>query len=363
MDVVFNLTRAVPIPPRDPDAQANLPAFLRWDAAEQERVPPNVLRFRVDPDLHEREGIPITSAREHLELVKIVLRDREHRALQVYAPDPDCPSRHSLRNVPDINEAIGSSFGAREYLKSLDRAIDDLPSTDPLKAPRRFFYRFDLHTNPLIWDNLERQGERLGDWLDPDLVPDANEVESAIGSWIDGLEARVAERVQQYPAVPHFAPYEKGSAERSEIELLSELQLQLDDGYSLHELGTAFELFANGELRLNLDNLAIASQPSSGAYFLFGEFALLAMGNRTSTRSWKNRSRFLLRTQPVFAKNYAPDPVPANPVFSTYASKNYCGSKVRKRKLDSLEREYASLSAAELAEKATRNAHDFLGGL
>ena len=142
---------------------------------------------------------------------------------------------------------------------------------------------------------------------------------------------------------------------------LSALQLQLYSRYSPSTIARASELFASGQLRTPLKDLAIACQPSSGYYFLFGEFALLAVDNGLCPAEWTALARVLLRTQPVFAKTDAPRAAPAKPGFGSYSSSNYCGLKMTPQELAALERQYAA--AVDLAVKAGRNAKNHLGGI
>jgi hypothetical protein len=358
MDVVFNVTRGRPLPPSSPLDSEGLPAFLRWDPQLAAQVPLNVLRYRLAPKAYAPQPIAVDSSGEHVELVKIVLRRENPEPVAVFAPVPECPKRGLQPR--DINDAVGASIGAREYLTSLRRFIDGLPDGEPRKAALELFYAFDLHTNPLIWENLLQQQEDLGSWLDSSLVPDPGNLEAAIASTLSRLEGRLKQRVALHPAVPHFDPYDPENEEEAwrDTRELSTLQLNLLKGRTLAELGAAFEMFANGSLRVQLDNLAIAAQPSSGFYFFFGEFALLAMDNKVNTRSWKNRARFMLRTQRVFAETYA-DPNVSGPArtLDSYTSLNFCGSKV----IDT--EDYEHLSAYELAQRAGENAKSYLGGL
>ena len=93
LDVVCNPIRASPIPPLEPAAMERLPPFLVFEPAAH--VPPNALRFKVDPaHLEAGADVPliVESLDEPVDFVKYIVRgQREQDVLLVLAPDFGAP--------------------------------------------------------------------------------------------------------------------------------------------------------------------------------------------------------------------------------------------------------------------------------
>jgi hypothetical protein len=122
------------------------------------------------------------------------------------------------------------------------------------------------------------------------------------------------------------------------LKCLSDVQLQLirkhfaiDNSEGLARFERAYEMFANGELGLYLpQSSAWTCEPSSGYYFLFAEFALLATDPATPLAAalgedralWERLCNVLVRTQEIFCRVYAPRRTRKRD-FASYTATNY----------------------------------------
>lgn len=122
----------------------------------------------------------------------------------------------------------------------------------------------------------------------------------------------------------------------------------------------AFHAFASGLLRAKLPtSLAWVCQPSSGFYFLFGEFALLAATNKPDS-FWPKLCPSTVATQKIFVSAY-----PANPDLplgtESYNPMYFEPSQVwGKQAAGVLFSDYKSLDLAGLSTRACENVKQFL---
>jgi len=358
LDIVSNVTRGRILRDEVDGALAS-----SWGLGLQRSVPSNVLRLRVDRALAARQEVRLASAAESFDLVKYVYRAADGRALAVWVPGsdgrPEAPRPVAQEWLADDGEA-GASFGAEEYAACMDRALCAAPDA-PLTRHRRLFAQFDRHTNRRFFPLLEAQGlvssaEATARGLALDLV-------------LPELEARVRSRVTEGRSGLGLTVGERDLAPL--VDFLSRVQIDrlrrsLPEGTfgesDLGELEDAFELFANGELRWRLPNLAWAAQPSSGYYFFFAEFAFLACElHAAHAPLWRRMLPCLVRTQEIFARVYAPrGTAPAD--FDSYRACNFDSggafSSAEKRHLREAYR-----TAPCLDTLATGNARRALPGL
>jgi hypothetical protein len=128
-------------------------------------------------------------------------------------------------------------------------------------------------------------------------------------------------------------PYLKGLADL-QIQLIRK-HFAIDGPEGLARFERAFEMFANGELGLYLPQSgAWTCEPSSGYYFLFAEFALLAVDPTTPLAAalgqdralWERLCNVLVRTQEIFCRVYAPRNRRTRD-FGSYKATNYFAAR------------------------------------
>jgi hypothetical protein len=119
-------------------------------------------------------------------------------------------------------------------------------------------------------------------------------------------------------------------------------------GLDLDSIEDAFEMFSNGELRVQLPSLAWACQPSSGMFFYFAEFATLCAAAGIEKDTWTAIANCMVRTQRVFCNVYRPtEPAPWNLLH--YKAENYDAARTYTRlEKDILRRAFEGKSLDEL---------------
>ena len=151
-----------------------------------------------------------------------------------------------------------------------------------------------------------------------------------------------------------------------ELDYLSKLQLgimreYLSDGYQgidLEAITEAFEMFANGELRVEVVNGVWNSEPDSAYEFSFAEFAFVAIENNIDASEWSSLVNGLVMSQEIFTQTYKPD-LPPPFFYSDYGSTNFAPAKqVDAAFKQQLRAEYVGKSVDDLAEQAGKNALD-----
>jgi hypothetical protein len=152
----------------------------------------------------------------------------------------------------------------------------------------------------------------------------------------------------------------------SGLDYLSKLQLGImreylpdgDDVIDLEAFTEAFEMFANGELRVEVVNGVWNGEPDSAFEFSFAEFAFVAIENNIDDEEWSSLVIALVMSQEIFTQTYKPD-LPPPFFYSDYHSTNFAPEKqVDMLFKQQLRAEYEGKSVDELAEQAGRNAFD-----
>jgi hypothetical protein len=238
-------------------------------------------------------------------------------------------------------------FAARR--EAIERTVDP-----EVKKYQFFYWHYDHETHPqLILEN-------------PD-IPDEEKPQrrSIIVQTAPVLSRRVLKRAEivengrtpepgELPQVPDV----------SWVEYLSELQLgiirqYLPDGYQNIDVAAftgAFEMFANGELRVEVVDGVWNSEPDSAYEFSFAEFALVAIENNVETEEWGSLLNALVMSQEIFTQTYRPD-LPAPFYFGDYHSTNFAPEKqVDTTFKRQLRERYEGKNVDELAEQAGKNA-------
>jgi hypothetical protein len=321
--IVFNPTRGTRLDYLDRDT---LPP-----EAEQERDPklndmhPNVLGLNVkNLSRATRHELTVPSKGAPLQLAKIVFYDKDRKPIRVQLPPCDGSTVEGqtycevLPDAPDF-AAVATNVAAASYVSELNHALGALPD-NALTRYRRYFAELDKLTHPELllanvggWPGFARATGPIQQWV------------TDIGLLMDLLETRVAGRSQggtssyTAPAVAH-----DDSTVSRVVRKLSTLQLELmrshfpDPGrrsLDFDAFEEAFSMFANGQLRLQLPSGFWTTQPSSGFFFFFAEFGLMAMEAlqardevqfRKDRDDWRMLLPVMARTQEVFVKVYAP---------------------------------------------------------
>jgi hypothetical protein len=238
-------------------------------------------------------------------------------------------------------------FEARR--EAIERTVDP-----EVKKYQIFYWHYDHETHPrLIPEN-------------PD-IPEEEKIKrrSIIVQTAPILSRRVIERARiagtggtpdpgELPQVP----------DHSWVQYLSELQLNimrqyLPDGYrgiDVTACGEAFEMFTNGELRVEVVDGVWNSEPDSAFEFSFAEFAFVAIDNGVDVGEWSPLLNAMVMSQEIFTKVYKPD-LPSPYFYSDYVSTNFAPEK----QIDStfkrrLREQYEGKDADELTEQAGKNA-------
>jgi hypothetical protein len=238
-------------------------------------------------------------------------------------------------------------FDARR--EAIERTVDP-----KIKKYQLFYWHYDHETHPsLIVEN-----------------PDIPAEEKARRRFIivqtaPVLSRRVLERARMARAGetpdPNGLPQ---VPDVSWVEYLSGLQLDImrqylpDDNQELDAAacGEAFEMFTNGELRVEVIDGVWNSEPDSAYEFSFAEFALLAIDKGVHTDEWGSLLNGLVRSQEIFTLAYRPN-LPPPYYYSDYGSTNFAPEKqVDAAFKQQLRERYEGKSSHEITEQAGKNA-------
>ena len=245
-------------------------------------------------------------------------------------------------------------FAARR--EAIERTVDP-----KIKKYQLYFWHYDRETNPpLVLEN-------------PDIPEEEKQRRiSTIWGMLRPLATRVWRRAEiannggrpepgELPQVPDV----------SGVEYLSELQLgimreYLPNGYQDIDVAAfteAFEMFANGELRVEVVDSVWNGEPDSAFEFSFAEFAFVAIENNVDAEAWGSLLNALVMSQEIFKSAYRPD-LPPPFFFDDYWSTNFAPEKqVDTTFKRQLREQYEGKSVDELAEQAGKNAFaTFPGG-
>jgi hypothetical protein len=363
LELVFNVGRGELLP----GPEQSFPAGYRFAVSSVAKTPPNVLRVELS-DAAERVQLKLRSRGEHLELVKLrygiaeespptpIEPPNEPPVVALTAPGTCADDAEYLLTPVPITVTVGgvsTSVGPPEYQAALDAELGSAPNT-PATRYRRYFAELNRQTQPLLVDALNlglSAAQTTGRKLNVDRAKSL-------------LTSRVQERAKSLavttpPANSLIVPV---------IQDLSTLQLQIIDDHFLRggilhldEFNDAFEMFANGELRLQLPTWNWTTQPSSGYYFFFAEFALLAIDMTIDAVRWAQLAPPLVRTQHIFARVYKPaDP---NPGLASYGPCDYDPLRIYSTtEKASLVTTHPYATPLALEQGASANAKDYLPG-
>lgn len=255
-------------------------------------------------------------------------------------------------------EATWWNMSPAEATAGRDAAVEQT-APGKLKTYRRFLWEYDRHSHPLLIDD------------NPDIPDDEKPRRKYFVAHVfPVLAPRILERARLYGlgGSPGFGDLPTPEDERA-VPYLSTFQLDLirrclpaaDGGIDYGAFGEAFEMFANGELRVDDPHMPGPSESNNGNNFSFAEFGFLAIESGIDVEEWARLLNPLVRMQQIFTTVYRPDgPGPYG--FCDYASANWSPDKqVDEAFKQRLRAEHAGLSVVELERRAARNAHAAFG--
>jgi hypothetical protein len=257
-------------------------------------------------------------------------------------------------------EELSNTLDPAGFLDQLDECLGGLePCQEERQNARRFFAALDRQANSFLLRGLTARGRMQRE--------DADQRRLAVKSIGNELRTRIQKRCQGLDESRGTCPSlaDRVFAHlRPKCRTLSGLFLELVDQYfggSLSSFEQAFTWFSNGDLRLVLPNLVVTTQPSSGNFFLFGEFALMAHDNGIEAASWRRLANVMIRSQRIFARVYAPADL-AGATLGSYSGSNYNrhGRPFTEAEIAQLEREF---DGADLYITAGRQAGHYMPGL
>jgi hypothetical protein len=121
------------------------------------------------------------------------------------------------------------------------------------------------------------------------------------------------------------------------------------DPAALAAVDRAYEAFANGELARDVDLELFDCEPNSALYFLFAEFAFLAIEAGIDADFWSRLLPTLVRTQEIYATVYGP--ASGERTFASYKVRNRIPASrapLPLARLESLRAAYSGLDVAKL---------------
>jgi hypothetical protein len=363
---VFDLPRV----PNSEFRSERLPAGVRDLTAEggPDGAPlgPNVVRLALPGTdvLQAKEALfDFFSEHERGTLVKVVLEPADgSQPIALEHPQDRCVTNAEewqWRQLDPGETVVSQLLTAKQYMQQVDARLADDPA---LQTARTFYFVLDLESHDMLLTQRQLDGE-LGSSL---VTNRKNSIALVTTRLFSRLKLRAAGQENMAP-IP--------DALLGHVEKLSDIQLiAYQEEFGAPDLGAgqaldpaielAIEQFASGQLRLQLDSKAWACQPSSGFYFYFGEFALLAAENLTDANkaeAWLRLARAYVRTQRVFAQTY-PVAQGVEKNLDGYHACNFHAKRagMKQADIDQLRQEYATLAAGELAHRATLNVTELL---
>ncbi len=371
--LVFNLTRTFGLRARLPGPiERGIPNMSELDA---DHPYPNVILIdgrRGDPNADRASDaesaafvasirqVTIESAGEAPDLLHLV-----YEGIQVAGAPPVnwfalaeyCPgAEEPVLDVGPLEQfaepVIDRILSPELYQLEVDQFLKLLPP-DTVTLARCFFSDLDRKTNPFL----------LGAANDPVLA-------AAVTAQVTRVGLRLTERMDDRRAHKGAGPAQiRPLVDAGDIAHLTNLSHKFLDiarnhmpdgagGIDLNSFSSAFEKFANGELRAEPQNDGkVICQPSSINYYQFAEFGFLAYEHGVDAAIWRPLLEVLVRTQKVYQHVYEPHSAPPFNLDS-YTPCNFDEDRrFTKQDLDALAQDYAGLSYDALSERATENFH------
>jgi len=273
---------------------------------------------------------------------------------------PDAQASEMLTPGGADWEEVSNTLDPVGFLDQLDEQLGGLePCQEARLNARRFFAELDRQMNSFLLGGLVARGQMHRE--------DADQRRLAVKAIGNELRTRIQERCrgldQDRGTCPSFADrvLDHLVPKCRTISLLFLGLIQRYFGESLSSFEQAFTWFANGDLRLVLPGLVVTTQPSSGNFFLFGEFALMAHDYGIEAGRWWRLANVMIRSQMIFARVYGPADL-AGATLVSYAGRDYArhGRPYTRAEIAQLEKEF---DGADLDLAAGRHAGQYMPGL
>src|SRR5262245_19960315 len=217
----------------------------------------------------------------------------------------------------------------------------------PLWNYRRFFADLDRHSDPNL-RNVYLKAK------DPVLL-ERMEIHGPV------VRATLWDRISHRQRDPAHGfsrlAYPGAAVVAEDVRFVSDLLLRLLHQHIGNRFGLldldgvheAFEMFANGELRLPLPSQVVTTQPSSGLFFFFGEFALLAAECGIQEKLWTRIASAMIGAQRIYCRVYPPRSGATDPTLFDYLPENHAPEMAfTASEKEALRREYQGRSLDEL---------------
>ncbi len=354
MYLVFNVTRAMLDKAFVHPAEGllrigDVAASLDWDQLPGTPDPlPNVLGWNltaVAPGRVRATEVRIRASVEYPELVKFVF-DQPHSSKVFASRETFCADSAQLFGLDSELPVDEHAFGPVEYRDALDAKIGN--SNSPPQRHRRFFAQLDRRTDSTMAEGFLAVAEHsdLNQAL-PFVLKAARRslqgrhgaIQANGGTYVLFGHEVNAQYVRYFSLlfwklfVEHFPPAARPAGDPPDEPPAVGFENWID----VADIEAAFEAFADGQLRLPLQipELALAprsfaaawtTQPSSGLYFLFAEFALLAAETGVHPELWTRLANVMVRSQVLLARRYEPSVPPGE---EGYEATDYRGCGYR----------------------------------
>ena len=365
--LVFNVTRAQPLLPN-----LKSTAYERLQPGAFDLAPsafPNVLTLGMKTGAStlaaERRTVLVQSLGDPPELVRVVARTEEQFfVLQPPTPAP-CLSDGDLllaaawRAAGPVTSPGGLLFGPAEYAADLVVALAAMPvvTLDEQQKWKRASYFARLNA---------LSDSKLNGFLGALLQPIVNQ---HVTNGFSGVLARQLHYLKEWrgasamppgTALPSF-PSATFTNSAAEIAAIFELA-RTDNLMTVAEVEDAFMAFAQGQLRLQLPTLkAWTTQPSSGFFFLFGEFALLAHECGLGA-PWLQLARTLCMVRELYVLAYPPV-AGAKLDVEAYVACNYVERVPTPGFIAQLQATFDALGEQDLIRRSARQTDTYLANL
>lgn len=358
--LVFNVTRASPVQP-PLEASQVFRAALAGELELGGRFP-NVVTLGVRTGLgalaRQRSSIELVSLNDPAELVRVVVQTEEQLLrLQAPAAGPCLTDADLLLAqvwVP-VHSPAGLVFGPEEYADDMLLALGGLPSGSPQEALRRKQTQYFARLNALT-------ESKLNGFLGP-IQPILNQ--NIVNTFI-GVQRRQAHFLKELrmATLPGPLPaFESATYANPARDVAAAFDLaQGDNQMSDADVEEAFLAFARGALRLQLPtHLAWTTQPSSGFFFLFGEFAQLAYECGLGA-GWLQLARTLCMARELLVQSYPPAKGVALDV-DAYSPCRYVPPPEEDPRIPLLRADFDALSEAELVRRSAEQTDQHLSDI
>jgi len=288
-----------------------------------------------------------------LEIARVVLETKgKARVLRRAA----CMDSGQVEQVVEHAKLENAIFGPGKYLVLMQQALEKMPASR-LKSYRSFFFDLDRRTEPILLAN---------DQLRSPSPAETRRTLRALRFVRRALAVRTSDRMAEHMSAPHrCTPFRDPLLFRPHVETISTIFLSAlhrhfrdsQGRLDFAQVEEAFEMFSTGALRYHNEELDLCTtQPSSGTYFLFGEFAMLSVECGVEPDWWTRLANVMVRTQDLYCRVYPPEK--KRPRLADYRAANFSPLHIpTPSECQALRASYAGSSLSDLARSAMHNLH------